>query len=442
MSLICLSFSHKHTSIGFREQIYFDADSAANACARFRCGGQKPSGLVEFCLLSTCNRTEFYGFSPHETTSEAWLPIQNEMLDFICQSRAVDRDELKEKADWKFGPDVAQHLSRVACGLESLVLGEPQILGQVGDSMQLGLIMNSSGTVLTNLFQAAIRAGRRARTETQINHHSMNISTVAVNTAERQLGDLKSKTVLVLGAGEMAELALTQLKKKGVTDFRIVNRTIARASELADRYDGTACVFEQISQLLPQADVLITSTGAPHTLITSEMIGFAMQSRPHRPMTILDIAVPRDVETGVEDLPNVTRCDIDDLQIATSHSVSLREQQIPEVEQIVDHEVDRYLGWFRSIGAEDTISSLRRKADEIRKNELARLAGLLPDMDQESWLILEKFAEALVNKLLHDPTLMLREVEGTRDGLDHGEAIRQLFRLRDEVSESIDKAGP
>ena len=440
MSLICLSYAHQHTSIGFREQVYFDADSAANACARFRCGNRDVSSLLEFALLSTCNRTEIYGFFKSEGSAAAMEQVQTELLDFVGQSRDVDREQLRALAQWKIGPEVAQHLSRVSCGLESLVLGEPQILGQVGDSMQLGLIMNSSGTVLTNLFRTAIRAGRRARTETQINHHSMNISTVAVNTAERQLGSLKDKTVVVLGAGEMAELALAQLKKKGVTDFRVVNRTIARAAELASQYDGQACVFEQISHLLPEADILLTSTGAPHTLITSEMITFAMQARPNRPMTILDIAVPRDVETSVEDVANVTRCDIDDLQMVAAQSASLRQKQVPAVEQIVQLETDRFLTWFRGIGAEDTIIRLRQKADEIRANELARLANMLPSLDERTWQVLERFADSLVNKLLHDPTTKLRELEGTRDALDHGEAMRQLFRLDERAKLTVDEA--
>ncbi|MDG2012479.1 MAG: glutamyl-tRNA reductase [Pirellulaceae bacterium] len=440
MSLICLSYAHQHTSIGFREQVYFDADSAANACARFRCGNREASSLLEFVLLSTCNRTEIYGFSRAGDSIQAIEQVKSELLDFVKQSRQVDREQLVALAEWKVGPEVAQHLTRVSCGLESLVLGEPQILGQVGDAMQLGLIMNSSGTVLTNLFQAAIRAGRRARTETQINHHSMNISTVAVNTAERQLGSLKDKTVVVLGAGEMAELALAQLKKKGVSDFRIVNRTIARAAELANEYDGQACVFEQISHLLPKADILITSTGAPHTLITSEMITFAMQARASRPMTILDIAVPRDVETSVENVANVTRCDIDDLQMAAAQSASLRQKQVPAVEQIVQMEMDRFLAWFRGIGAEDTIIRLRQKADEIRSHELSRLANMLPNLDDEAWHILERFADSLVNKILHDPTTKLRELEGTRDALDHGEAIRQLFCLEERSKLVVDKA--
>lgn len=374
MSLICLSYSHQYVPIAFRERIYFDSDAIANACARFRCGDDQPSQLLEFTVLSTCNRTEIYAFSSKEDHMAPGAEIRDEILSFVSHARGVDVNSLDEMGRWYYGPSVVEHLSRVACGLESLVLGEPQILGQVGDAMRMGLIMNSTGPVLTKLFQTGISAGRRARTETKISRHSLNISTVAVNTAERHLQSLVGKTVVVLGAGEMADLALVQLRKKGVSDIKVVNRTITKANELSEKHDGNAYVFEQINDVLPTADVLITSTGAPHTLITKEMISYAMQQRPDRKMMILDIAVPRDVELAVEDIPNVERCDIDDLHISTGFSARLRQQQIPQVETIIQSDVDQFLKWFRGIGVETTVASLRRKADEIRTVELGRMA--------------------------------------------------------------------
>lgn len=429
MSLVCVTYSHRHVPIAFREKVYFDSDAMANACARFRCGTEKPSSIIELSILSTCNRTEVYAFSNTRDTHQL-ESTRNEIVNFISTASEVEPQQLFDYGEWFEGPDVVNHLSRVACGLESLVLGEPQVLGQVGDAMRLGLIMNSAGPVLTNLFQAAIRAGRRARTETHINNHSLNISTVAVNTAENRLQELCGKTVLVLGAGEMADLAIAQLRKKGATDIRVVNRTLAKANELAAKHQGKAFVFEHLTSLLPEADVLIASTGAPHTLITKEMIGNAMQSRPGRPMMILDIAVPRDVEMAVEEIPNVERCDVDDLHMTTGNSLRMREEEIPSVEEIISLELENFLEWFRSIGIESTVASLRQKAEQIRSNELSRLYKLLPELDEESWEVVQKFSESLVNKLLHDPTIQLRQVQGTREAIDHGEAIRQLFRLQ------------
>ncbi len=431
MSLVGLSFAHQNAPISFREQVFFDDDALANACARFRCGPAQQHTILEFLILSTCNRTEVYAYVDHETALEKREAIQHQLLEFISQARSISVNQLRQYASWRFGPDVAGHLSRVACGLESLVVGEPQILGQVGDAMRTGLIMNSCGAVLAKLFQAAIRAGRRARTETQIGHHSLNISTVAVNTAEKLFSRFDGKTVVVLGAGEMADLALQQLRRKGASDIKVVNRTINTAKELAAKHDASAHVFEQITELIPAADLLITSTGAPHTLISKQMIQFSMRTRRQRPMFILDIAVPRDVDPTVEQIENVHRCDIDDLHMVTGDSVKLREQQIPIVNEIVDHEVNHYLNWLRGIAVENIVATLRAKSETIRVNELQRLAGLLKqdDIDESSWQVIEKFSKSLVNKLFHDPTLQLRRLQGSRSATDYSDAVRELFCL-------------
>ena len=432
MSLLCLSFSHHHVPIAFREKVHFDSNSLANACARFRCGDGALSSVIELAILSTCNRTELYVFSKYSRDFVSPAELQetrDELIEFVALGRGVTKEELIEHARWYDGPAVSEHLSRVACGLESLVLGEPQVLGQVGDAMRMGLAMNASGPVLTKLFQTAIRSGRRARAETQINNHSLNIATVAVNTATKKLGDLSGKTVLLLGAGEMAELALAQLVKLVVTKIQVVNRTIEKGNEVANRYGGTAYVFEQLGNLLPGADILISSTGAPHTLLTRADIEQPMRQRPDRPLMILDIAVPRDVEISVNEIENVERCDVDDLEMATGKSMQLRREEIPQVEEIIRAETDRFLGWIRTIGIESTVVSLRQKADRIRRQELELLAKSNPKIDSEAWEILHKFSQTLVNKVLRDPTVNLRQVQGMRAGIDYGEAIRELFEL-------------
>lgn len=439
MSLVCLSFSHKHVPIALREQLHFDNEAIANACARFRCGQDNPTQILELVVLSTCNRTEIYAFTSVDRPLAPGETIANELCYFVAEARGVEPGILMETGSWLSGDDVVKHLCRVASGLESLVLGEPQILGQVGDAMKTGLIMNSCGAVLAKLFQAAIKAGRRARNETDINRHSQNISTVAVNTAERELENLDGKTVVLLGAGEMSDLALEQLRKKNATDINVVNRTIYAANELAEKHNGKAFVFEQIGRVLPRADVLITSTGAPHTLITKEMIQLAMATRSDRKMVILDIAVPRDVDESVDEIENVVRLDIDDLQTAAGSSHVIRSQQIPQVESIVELELQQFISWLRSVGAEPTIAELRKKNEEIRKRELTRLESLLPNLTDQEREILERFSKSLVKKILHDPTSQLRALHGTRNATDHAAAIRELFKLNmDLVKDTVE----
>ena len=441
MSLLCLTFSHQHVPIAFREKVHFDANCIANACARFRCGTEALSTVVELAILSTCNRTELYAFSKHPAGFIPPAELQetrDELVRFVSQARGVSEQELVEHAEWHEGPAAVEHLSRVSCGLKSLVVGEPQVLGQVGDAMRMGLTMNSSGPVLTKLFQTAIRSGRRARVETQINNHSLNIATVAVNTAKQKLGTLDGKNVLLLGAGEMAELAMAQLVKLGVGQINVVNRTIDKANELANRYGGTAYVFEQLGNLLPIADILVSSTGAPHTLLSRSDIEQPMRQRPERPLMILDIAVPRDVETSVNEIENVDRCDIDDLQMATGKSMQLREEEIPLVNEIIREETDRFLSWIRTIGIESTVVSLRQKADRIRRIELDRLAKTHPELGEAALEVLQKFSQTLVQKVLRDPTVNLRKVQGMRAAIDYGEAIRELFELEPQPSPVAD----
>ena len=437
MILLGLSFSHFHVPIALREKIHFDEDAIANAYARFRCGDDTPVETLELAILSTCNRTEFYllcDADPAEShrVSDA---IFDDVLNFIAESRNVTVDELRSHARCYHGPEVVEHMCRVASGLESSVLGEPQILGQVGDMLRLSLAINSIGAVLNKLIQVAIRAGRRARTETEINVNSLNISSVAVNMVERDLGGVAGKTVLVLGAGEMAELALKQLQALGAGSVIVVNRTLARAKELAGRFAGEAYVFEHLFQLMPQADVLISSTGAPHTLITRSIIEMAMMHRSDRPLAIIDIAIPRDVELEVGQVAGVTRCDLDDLQTAAGERAALREQQVPLVESIIRAEVDQYLCWFRSIGVESTVVALRKKAEAIRQDELKRLQAILPPLDEKSWAMVEKFSKSLSNKLLHDPTTRLRDLHGSRHAVDYAEAIRVLYSLDADPSQ-------
>jgi glutamyl-tRNA reductase len=440
MLLIGLSFSHVNVPISIREKIFFDEDSIANAYARFRCGDQKPEHIIEIAILSTCNRTEFYlvcGDCSNSVSERELAPdngalvrdMVESVLAFISESREMDVHVLRNHMRCYFGADVVEYLGRVACGLESLVLGEPQILGQVGDTMRLGLAMNAVGPVLTKLFQTSIRAGRRARHETEINTNSLNVATLAVNSVEKISGSLANKTVVVLGAGEMAELALQQLRKKGVGEIHVVNRTIQRASEVADRYAGRAHVFEQISRLLPEADILLSSTGAPHTLITKTMIEYAMMGRADRSLFIIDIAIPRDVEITVQEIANVHRFDLDDLHVVAGELADLRRREIPSVEKILRDEIDLFLRWYRGVGVESTLIAWRKSAERTRELELERLRHLLPDVDDRIWSVVERFSCSIVNKLLHEPTKRLRDLHGTRHALDYAESIRVLFDL-------------
>jgi glutamyl-tRNA reductase len=428
MNLVCLSFSHKRVPIALREKLYFDENSLATALSRFRCGDARPEILLELVILSTCNRTEIYGLvTPHGSPDSK--EVESVLLQFLVESKGLTADQLRPLADWFDGPEVAEHLCRVASGLESLVLGEPQILGQVGDALRFALTMNSAGAVLTKLFLGAIQAGRRARVETQIAQNSTSISTLAVETARNALGSLADKNVVIVGAGEMTELALNQLARLGTGRLMIVNRTFAAARALAARYSAEPFVFEQLNNLLVAADLLITSTGAPHTLIDESTIAALMKQRPAKPLVILDIAVPRDCDPRIRDLPNVTLCDIDDLQMASDLALSIRANEIPVVESILKQELELFFNWHRSIEIEPLIARLRQRIEGIRERELSRLRGILPELTDDAMQAITRFSQALTNKYFHEPTARLRQLDGSRDGIDFADAIRELFDL-------------
>ncbi len=436
MNVHCLSFAYQWVPIRFREQVHFDAEAIACACGRFQCGDSQPALLQELAILSTCNRTEIYctaiGGVP---TSQVKLTV----LKFVAESTQLSVEELAEMGRWFDGLSAAEHLIRVACGLESLVIGEHQILGQVGDSMRTGMALNSMGPILNKLFSYAIQAGRKSRSNAMLTQDAADVASVAVQTAAQRFDSLVGRRVVLLGAGEMAEMALRKLTAIGVKDVIIVNRTISRARELAKPFGGHAFVYEQINDAMRAADILITSTNAPHTLITREMIVQTMRQREDRKLLILDIAVPRDVDTTVDQLPNVERFDIDDLQMACGEAETAPSMlsQFAIVDEIIAAEIDNLLRWYRGVETESVVGELRRKAEAIRKKELERLARLLSQSSETEWSVIERFSEALLNKILHDPTTQLRTMHGTRQAFECADALVTLFGLNKSTDQEI-----
>jgi glutamyl-tRNA reductase len=325
--------------------------------------------------------------------------------------------------------DATTHLLRVSAGLDSQVLGEPQILGQVTDAFSTARRHGTAGKILSRLFQTAIRAGKRTRTETQIGHNPGSIASVAVNLISRNIPNLKSVRVLVIGAGEMAELAVEALRKRGVTDFTVANRTAAGATTLAERWNGTAAALESLPDLLDKTDVVITSTGAPHTIISRSQVESALANRPERPLVLMDIAMPRDVEPGVEDLPNVKRFDLDSLTADLETSLARREAEIPAVEAILAEEAADYREYLATLDVVPIIVEMRRQADAIRAAELDKTLRRMPELTPEALDQLDLLTRSIVKKILHQPTVRLRKVAGSSDAADDAGAARRLFGL-------------
>ena len=422
MYIVCLGLSHQTAPIELRERVSYHTGAQKAALARLGCGhASRPPELVELAILSTCNRLEFYAV----THTDRLDPLHQ----FISDTTGVLVAELMPHLYHHTQADAVTHLGRVASGLDSMILGEPQILGQVTEAYELGLSQRSIGPVLSTLFRYAIHTGKRARTETAISRNPASISSVAVKLAEDIIGDVSTAQTVVVGAGEMAELAVEALRHHGAQHITVVNRTRDRAQQLADRWQAAALTFENLADALRDADIVITSTGAPHILIKPPLVEAVMRQRPDRSLVLIDIAVPRDVDPDVNRLVNVRCYDIDDLSARLTDSLAERQQEIPQVEAIIAAETEAFMTWLKSLEVMPVISDLRAKADAIRRAEIEKTFRHLSHLDEADRQRIEFLAESLINKLLHDPTLRLKAEAGNGHAAEYAAAVRHLFAL-------------
>lgn len=422
MHIHCLGLNHRTADISLRERLAFPEESIRAALARLGCGsGSQPDAVSELVILSTCNRVEIYAVSK-DLAFDA-------LEDFLSEVQGVSREEFTQHMYRLADMDAVDHLFQVAAGLDSLVLGEPQILGQVVSAWELARGQSSVGPVLSRLFQSALHTGKRARTETAIGHNPASISSVAVSLAEGAVHDLPSARILVLGAGEMAELAVEALRKRGVNDIQVVNRTLERARLLAGRWGGKADTFENLTAAMTRADILIASTGAPHTIVQADLVSTVMRLRPERPLFIIDIAVPRDVDDQVGNIPGVSLYDMDTLQERLEDSLSRRANEIPHVEVILDEERTAFMDYLATLDVLPVIAAMRQQAEAIRVRELEKTLRRLPDLGPSERKRLDALTQALVKKILHAPITRLRTEAGSPQSAEYAEAARALFDL-------------
>jgi glutamyl-tRNA reductase len=325
--------------------------------------------------------------------------------------------------------EAVRHLFTVSAGLDSLVIGEPQILGQVTRALELSRAQGTAGPVLNRLFQAAIHAGKRARTETNISRNPASVSSLAASVAERAVPYMQEARVLILGAGEMAELTVEALRKRGVEKITVINRTLERARDLAQRWGARSATFEFLEESLVDADILISSTGAPHLMVTAEMVARSMHSRAQRPLMLIDIALPRDIDPEAADIPHVKLIDIDGLNAKLEHSLSERMAEVPHVEAILEEELAESAAYLRSLDVLPLIAGIHQRAEAIRQAELEKTLRRLPDLSANEIERIEAMTQALVRKLLEAPTHRLREEATHTHGPEYTIVARRLFGL-------------
>jgi glutamyl-tRNA reductase len=416
--IVIVGVSHRTAPLEVRETLAFPRDLLPDTLSRLR----REAGLAEAMVLSTCNRVEVYGRVTEPGTVEA-------LAAFLAASHGKGLDEIAPYLYRVEGEDAIRHAFRVAASLDSLVIGEPQILGQVKEAYQVAEAAQSLGSALNALRNRSLAAAKRARTETGIGHNAVSVSYVAVELARKIFGELKDRRVLLVGAGKMTELAAKHLVRSGARATVVGGRTFEKAEELAAALGGRAAPLESLRLELVGADIVISGTGAPGLVIRREDVDYARSARRHRPLFLIDIAVPRDIEPSAGALEGVFLYDLDDLRSVAEANLRERRKEAAAAEAIVEQEVREFLAWQKSLDAVPLLVALRRRAEEIRADETARARKRLGPLTPEQDAALDAATSAIVNKLLHPPTAVLKELARNGHAPDHLDLIRRLLGL-------------
>jgi glutamyl-tRNA reductase len=419
VSVVVIGLNHRTMPLDLFERMTIDGARLPKALHDL----QSRESVGEVVVLSTCNRTEVYAIA--ERFHGAYADVRN----FLAELAFVAPDEFADHLYVHYDSEAVRHLFAVAAGLDSAVIGESEILGQVRNAWERAGEEGTAGPVLNLLFRHALETGKRARTDTDIARGTASVSHAAVEMAAARLGDLDGRRVLIMGAGDMAEGMATALQGAGVTDVFVANRTWRKARALADRIGGQAVRLSDLPVALLEVDLLLTSTGATVPVVEHDDFEPVMAERAGRPLLIVDIAVPRDVDPAVGSIDGVTLLDINDLRRFAQAGIERRSHELAAVEEIVDAELERFHAASSARSAAPVIGSLRGWADDVRQTELARSASKLANLEPAERAAVEALTKGLVAKLLHQPTVALKDSAGTPTGDRLADALRQLFEL-------------
>jgi glutamyl-tRNA reductase len=417
--LLALGVSHKTAPLDLRERLSLTEGRAVGALRELT----EAAGIHEAAAISTCNRTELYLIvsDPVEAESTA--------LGVLSRQAEIRPTELLGHLYSLRSSEASRHLLRVTAGLDSMIVGEAEIQGQVKRAYELALVEGVTGPILNRLFRAALTAGGRAREETGISEKGVSIPSVAVELARRTLGDLSERRVLMVGAGETAELVARALVARGVHTVFVANRHYDRAIGLAQRFEGTAVRFEALPEQLEDVDIVVSATNSPHHIVERDGIAQVMEAREGRPLLAIDLAVPRDIEPGCREVAGVSVFDIDDVQKIVERNASGREAEAKRAERIIAAELDRFERWLASLAVMPTIAALRERGDEVVRRVLAENENRWESLNEADRTRMEAMAKAVASRLLHEPTLRMRRSAGDEDAYNHVSALRELFGL-------------
>jgi glutamyl-tRNA reductase len=421
--ILLLGLNHKTAPIDIRECIAFTAEETERALTMLR---DHPA-IDESVLFSTCNRIELLMAAVEKETA---VSIAKQ---FIAEFKKVPLSQFEKSLYLYSGDEAVRHTFQVAASLDSMVVGEPQILGQMKAAYRKATEEKTSGAILNKLLHRTFFVAKKVRTQTGIGDHAVSISYAAIELGKKIFGDLEGKQVMLIGAGEMAELAVEHLIRNRVGAVTVANRTFARAVELADRFSGQAIKFEEIADNLRTVDIIISSTGATEYVLRKNQVRQAMRSRRNRSLFLIDIAVPRDIDPEINRINNAYVYDIDDLNGIIDENIEDRRREAVKAQRIIDEAVIGFHKWYETLAVVPTIVSLRGKVEAMARRELEKTLGSLNHLSESDKRAIERMAAALVNKILHDPTNFLKQNGCHSDKSASLDLMRKLFNLEETI---------
>jgi glutamyl-tRNA reductase len=420
--VILVGLNYRTAPVEIRERISFPEEDLD----RYLKALQGLPSLTEGFILSTCNRVEICAAARDPEKGV------DEIKDFLALQHRLPLSEFGDTLYVLQGEELVRHIFRVASSLDSMVVGEPQILGQIKGAYRTAHAASATGTLLNKLLHKAFFVAKKVRTETGIGNRAVSVSFVAVELAKRIFARLEGKEVLIVGAGEMCELAAHHLVREGVQRVLVTNRTWERAVELAERFHGEAIPFSELPNALLRADIVISSTGSPDFIVKREEVSDIIRKRKNSPLFFIDIAVPRDIDPQVNTIDNVYLYNIDDLQEVAEANIKDRLQEAGRAEAIVAMEVEKFCSWYQSLEVVPTIVSLQAKMEKMREKELEKTLSALPQLSAKERRAMEALSQAIINKILHGPITQLKKTSRNSEGEAYVDVVKKLFQLDEE----------
>lgn len=423
MHIMVVGLNYKTAPVEIREKVSFEPEQLSEAMLSLK----NKKSILENVIISTCNRTEVYAVVDQLHTGRYYIK------EFLADWFSIDQGELSSYLYVHEQDGAIDHLFQVACGLNSMVLGETQILGQVKKSYQDAQENSTIGTIFNNLFKRAITLAKKAHAETEINTNAVSISYAAVELGKKIFGSLQDKKVLVIGAGKMGQLAIENLYGSGANKVTVINRTLEKAEILASKFSGEAKMLDELQCSLIEADILISSTGSKDYVITKELMQDVNMLRKGKPLFMVDIAVPRDLDPNIGEIDNVFLYDIDDLEGIVQANLAERKEAASQIMLMIDKELVEFNQWLKMLGVVPVISALRQKALDIQSETIASMERKLPGLSDREWKVINKHTKSIINQMLKDPILYAKEITDQKHSDAALKAFVEIFNIEDRV---------